>query len=196
MTMAQEIQPGTVTFPPYAWIPNPDQITDSAACILAVVGGALDGMGVGADFTRRVFTHGTAPLNLTDMKHSQLLVNLKNLELGRAGAKQFQAAEGNLGRYAMIVAEFDIQLWTPWATPKGGLNAKMADDDVLMQHTFDLNKVCLVAYAALRAYSLGGVKADPPMCPIIQDNILVGPATPLGPDGSFAGWSIPLELQY
>lgn len=190
------LPPGTVTFPNFQWIPNPDQISDSAACTLAIVGKALDGLGIGQEFERRIFTHGTAPLNLTESKKSQLIVSLKNMELGRAGAKQFQTDEGVLGRYAFIVAEFDVQLWKPWPTPKGGLNAQMQSDQALMDASFDLNKVAFVAFAALRAYSLGGVKTNPPMCPIVQDHVLVGPATPIGPDGTFAGWSIALQVQY
>lgn len=193
---APQLAPGTVQFPPGPWIPNPDQISDSAACLLAVVGGALDGMGVGDEFERRIFTHGTAPLNFGDSKVSQLIVNLKNLELGRAGAKQYQADEGVLGRYAFIVAEFDIQLWKPWPAPIGGIAPRTAGDDDIMEASFGLNKVCLVTFAALRALSLGGIKTNPPLCPIVQDHVLVGPATPIGPEGTFAGWSIALQVQY
>lgn len=196
MTLAQQLEPGTVAFPPGPWIPNADQISDSAACLLAVVGEALDNFGVGQDFTRRVFTHGTAPLQLPDAKKSQLIVSLKNLELGRAGAKQFQTDEGMLGKYAFIVAEFAVELWVPWPTLQGGITAKQAADEDLMEASFNLNRVLFVVFSALRALSLGGVKTNPPLCPIVQDHVIVGPGTPVGPDGSFAGWAINIQVQY
>ncbi len=187
---------GTVTYPGYDWIPNPDQITDSAAAMLEVVGGALDGYGVGTDFARRIFTHGDAPLHLSETKKSQLIVSLKNLELGRAGQKQFAFDNGALGAYGFILAEFAMQLWVPWPTPKGGLSAQQAADDALMAASATLDKATFIAFSALRALSQGGITTDPPVCPIVQDNMLVGPAQPIGPDGSFAGYEITVQLQY
>ncbi len=196
MTVTQSVEPGTVQFPPGPWIPNPDQISDSAGCLLAVVGDALDAWGVGADFTRRVFSHGTAPLQLNDDKKSQLIVTLKNLELGRAGAKQFQYDEGALGKYAFIVAQFTVETWVPWPTLVGGINPKQASDSALMEAAFNLNRILFVTFAALRSLAQAGIKTNPPLAPIVQDHVMVGPATPIGPDGSFAGWSISVEVQY
>lgn len=189
-------EPGTVQFPPGKWIPNDDQISDSAGGLLAVAGRALDGMGIGKDFERRIFTHGVPTLNLSESKHSQLMIYLKNFEIGRAGAKQFSFDDGELGKYAFLVPEFEMQIWTPWATPTGGLSAKMASDESVMQHAYVLNKCLFVVFAALRALSQGGIRTTPPVCPVVQDHMLVGPATPLGPDGSFAGWSISIQLEY
>lgn len=191
-----QVEPGEVQFPPGQWIPNPDQVSDSAGCLLGVAKGALEAYGLGKRFSRQVFSHGTVPLQLNDNKQGQLLVSLKNLELGRAGAKQFQTDEGALGKYAFIVAEFGVELWIPWPTLTGGIAPKAATDPALMEAAFDLNRALLIVFAALRAVSLGGVKTNPPLCPIVQDHVLVGPATPVGPDGSFAGWSIAVQCEY
>jgi hypothetical protein len=191
-----QVEPGEVQLPPGPWIPNVDQVSDSAGCLLGVAGAALDSYGLAQRFTRRVFSHGTVPLQLSDTKKGQLLVSLKNIELGRAGAKQFQTDEGALGKYAFIVAEFGVELWIPWPTLTGGIAPKTATDPALMEAAFDLNRALFVVFAALRALSLGGVKTNPPLCPIVQDHVLVGPATPVGPDGSFAGYAISVECQY
>lgn len=196
MTVVQTLAPGTVKFPPGRWIPNDDQITETAAGLLAVVGQALDGYGLGQEFERRIFTHGTPEVHLSEVKQAQIMLYLKQLELGKAGQKQFSYDDGELGKYALIVAEFDLQLWTPWATPQGGLSARQASDEAVMERSYTLNKVLLVAFSALRALSLGGVKTNPPVAPIVQDHMIVGPAEPLGPDGAFAGWSITIQVEY
>lgn len=96
-----EIEGGTVTLPSYDWIPNEDQITQSAAVLLEVVGAALDQYALGEPFTRRVWTHGDVnPIQIGDggKKRSQLIVAFTSLELGRAGAKKFTYDDGALGR--------------------------------------------------------------------------------------------------
>jgi hypothetical protein len=42
----------------------------------------------------------------------------------------------------------------------------------------------------------GAVVVTPPVTPIQQDRIMVGPMLPKNPDGGLAGWTINVQLQY
>lgn len=189
--------PGAITWPRGVWIPNIDQLTDSAAGLLAVVGGALDAYDIGAQFTRRLYTHGdVVPVQLSEDPISQIFVTWTSSELGEAGAKQFQFQKGVIGSAAHFVGQFKVQLWVPWPTPSGGLAPSMQDDDDLMAAAATLNRCEWVAFSALRALSLAGVRIVPPVTPIVQDGIIVGPATPLTPAGGMAGVSIDVQVSY
>jgi hypothetical protein len=188
--------PGTVTFPPFDWIPNVDQFSETGSGLLVAVGAALDHNGVGGDFGRRVFTHGTVvPLQVNDVPQSQLIVTLVKIQLGRAGAYQYQYEDGALGKYAYIVGEYEVQLWTPWPTPSGGLSASLADDADVMAGAIMLSQVMLIAMATLRALALGGVTTNPPILPERENKMLVGPAVPAEPAGGLAGWKIAVEAE-
>lgn len=191
----------TITVPQGVWIPNQRQITDSAAGLLAVIGRALDDNGLGEPFTRRVFTHGdTVPLHVgDDAEEGQLIVTFANLEIGRAGEKQFQFRSGDLGRYDFMVGAFKAQLWIKWPIPEGGLSATLAPDSELEAASVVLNQATWCAFSYLRSLSLGGtgsVRCKPPVTPIDQDGMIIGPAQPLGPIGSMAGFGIDIQLQY
>jgi hypothetical protein len=188
-----------VSFPFGEWIPNPLQVADTGAALVTVVGQALDQQGLGEEFARRVFTHGDTPpvqLNESKTRRSQLIVVCKGIELGKAGMKQYAYEDGALGKYALVVVEYAVELWVAWPTPAGGISARLAEDASLMAAAFDLAQIALVAFSALRALSLGGVQTIPPVLPIVQDHMLVGPAQPLGPNGGLAGWGIKVEAQF
>lgn len=198
MTVVVGASSADVTMPRGAWIPNPNQITDSGLGLLAVVGRGLDDWGLGEDFERRAFTHGdVVPLHLGDEGgQSQLIVAFAGLELGNAGEKQFQFQKGDIGTAAHMVGAFKVQLWVPWPTPTGGLVASLAADEDLLASATALNQCAWVTFSTLRALSLAGVKVTPPVTPIVQDGIIVGPADPITPSGGLAGFSIDVQLQY
>jgi hypothetical protein len=189
--------PGTITWPRGKWIPEIEQLTNSAAGLLAVVGEALDNYDIGAPFTRRIYTHGdVVPVQINEDPQSQLIVTWTDLELGNAGAKQFQFQMGDIGTAVHNVGAFKVQLWIPWPTPSGGFAPSLADDLELMEATAMLNRCMWVAFSALRALSLGGVKIYPPVTPLQIDGIIVGPATPLGPEGTMAGVEMAVQVSY
>ena len=195
--MTVVVLPPAVALPPGDWIPNVDQLTDSAAGLLALVGTALDSYGIGGQFERRVWSHGDLiPLQLPETPIGQLLVSFGALELGNAGEKMFRFQKGDIGAHAHAVGEFKVQLWIPWPTPSGGLNAYLADDEDLMSSAADLNQAAWVAFFVLRALSLDGARVTPPVTPIVQDQIIVGPMQPVGPVGGMAGMSIEVQLSY
>jgi hypothetical protein len=188
---------GTLKLPKYDWIPNIDQISESAGGLLAVIGAGLDQYGIGEPFKRRVFTHGEqVPLHRGDTAQAQLVITFINLELGEPGQKVFQLQKGAIGSHAHIVGNFKAQLWIPWPIPEGGLAPTLADDTELMEASIQLNRVGWVAFATLRALSLAGVVIDPPVTPIQQDGIIIGPVEPLGPQGGLAGVGITVQLLY
>jgi hypothetical protein len=183
--------------PPGDWIPNVDQITETAAGILAVVGRGLDTYGIGEPFKRRIFTHGElVPVHRGDDACAQLIVTFNNLELGEAGQKVFQFQKGAIGSHAHMTGAFRVQVWVPWPMPEGGLVASLAADKELMEATIGLNRVSFVTFATLRALSLAGVVINPPITPIQQDPIIIGPVEPLGPSGGLAGFAIAVQVQY
>lgn len=191
------LTPGAIKLPPSGWIPNVDQITDSSAGILAVVEAALNQFGLLEDFDRILFTHGELlPIPRQENPSNQLIVAFTGLELGNAGQKQFQFEMGAIGQYAHMVGAFTVQLWMPWPMPSGGIAPALATRKDCMRVTAELNKRAWVTFSALRALSLAGITTDPPVTPIVQDNIIVGPMKPLGPLGGMAGWDIDVQLQY
>lgn len=188
---------GQIIFPFGKWIPNTDQITDSAAGMLAICGKALDDFGIGDDFKRRVFTHGdNVPIFRGDEPFSQLIITFTGLELGEAGAKQFQYDKGAIGQYTHMVGGFKVEVWKPWPLPQGGLAPTLAEDGDVMATTMALNECVWVVFSALRALSLAGVAINPPVTPIQQDKIIVGPAAPVGPQGGMAGYAITVQIEY
>lgn len=192
-----DIAAGVVTLPQFNWIPNIDQITDSAAGLLAVIDAALNEYGLAQDFERKLFTHGDLiPVPRTEDPTSQLIVAFTGLELGNAGQKQFQFAQGAIGMYAHMVGAFTIEMWVPWPLPTGGIAPMLAQAGELMAATITLNQTGWITFSALRALSLAGITTDPPVTPIVQDNIIVGPLTPVGPLGGMAGWKLEVQLQY
>ena len=196
-TVIPGVEFGTIKMPSYDWIPNIDQITESAAGLLAVMGAGLDQYGLGQDFKRRFFTHGdVVPLHRGDDACSQLVVTFSNLEIGEAGQKMFQFVKGSIGAYAHHVGLFKAQLWIPWPMPEGGLAPSLAADQDLMEATILLNRCSYVMFSTLRALSLAGVIINPPVTPIQQDGILIGPAEPLGPQGGLAGVGMSIQVQY
>lgn len=191
----------TVTLPPGEWIPDVDQLANSAAGLLAVAGEALDSYNLGGPFRRRVFTHGDqVPLLRGDKTPpSQLIVTIGALELGDAGQKQYQYQKGDLGSAVHMVGAFGVEVWVPWPLPEGGIAPTLAKDADLMEAIQLLGRCGWIVFAALRSLSFGsrgGVRTDPPVTPIVQDNIHVGPMTPAGPTGGLAGYKIAVQLQY
>lgn len=188
---------GAISFPRGPWIPNTDQLTDSAAGLLAMIGQALDNYDEGEVFKRRTWSHGDlVPLQIPENAIGQLLISFGSLELGNAGEKQFQFQKGDIGAHVHMVGEFKIQLWIPWPTPTGGLDAYLADDADLRAASEQLNRVTWITFSALRSLSFGGVKINPPVTPIQQDQIIIGPAQPVGPAGGMAGMTIDVQLSY
>lgn len=199
---------GAVTLPLGDWIVNPDgssavdQLTDSMVGLLTVMGTVLDRYGLGETFTRRVFSHGEIPLYRGDESGTppaQLLVSFTGLTLGDAGEQKFTYAKGVLGSFAHMTAAFECQAWIPWPMPEGGLTASLTQDKDTMAQAMFLNKVGIVLFSALRSLALGGtgsVRIDPPVTPIQQDGIHVGPLLPKTPAGGLAGLSSIVQLQY
>ena len=189
----------TVSFPLNSdWIPDDEQLVNSGAGLLAVVGGALDQRGYGQAYARRIFSHGeTIPWYLPPgPDKGQIIVNLTQFSLGRAGEEQFQFGSGNLGKIMQRTMRFTVEVVNAWPQIQGGVTPQLQSDTALMEATASLWRDGLVAWSALQALALGGVKTDPPVAPTVQDNILVGAMTPKGPQGGFAAWSIEVQIQF
>jgi hypothetical protein len=65
-----------------------------------------------------------------------------------------------------------------------------------MEATLLLNRCTFVVFASLRALSLAGVVINPPVTPIQQDGIIIGPAEPIDPNGGLAGFGLTIQLLY
>jgi hypothetical protein len=198
MTQAPPGTVATVQFPAYAdWIPDPDRPLNVLATLLAVCEGVLEAYGMGDAFPRRVYTHGeVTPLHLPDTKQGQLVVTMLRLEQGRPGEKQYKTDEGALGRYGFQTGQYRVFCVVPWPTPQGGLAPKLADDADLQAATGTALRAMNLVTSALRSVALGGTKTNPPMGPGAQDHMLLGPASPWGPQGGYAGWEVAVEVAF
>lgn len=197
MSIVTQPLPGTVQMPPGQWIPNDQQITDSSAGLLAVCVAALDQYGLTEQFERKLFTHGdVVPIPRGESVVSQLIVTFNGLELGNPGRKQFTIQAGDIGSFAHMTGAFTVHVWMPWPTPKGGIAPMLAASRDIMEAAVALNQVGFVLFSALRALSLDGVRVNPPVTPIRQDGIMVGPMKPTAHQGGMAGWTIDVQLQY
>jgi len=188
---------GTITFPPGQWIPNVDQVTSSAATLLAIAGKVLDSYGLGDPYERRVFLHGAeSRWNVTDPPQSQLIVRLEKMHFGKAGQEQYQFEDGMMGKYAQRVIVYQVEVVNPWPQFQGNIAVAPPDGDALEFAAQGLWRDGLIVWSALAATSLGGVKVNPPVGPIAQDKILVGPMTPVGPSGPLAGLSTEVRVAF
>jgi hypothetical protein len=190
--------PGTIRFPEGPWIPNPTQIVDSAATILAVAGAALDSFGVGGAYERRTYTHGVVVpwyLNVP-----QLIVRFDEMAMGYAGQQQYQWASGDIGKLGNRFLTYIVEVVNVWPKPKGGIAPKLADDESLMAAAGVLWRDGLIVHAALNSAAQGGssygVLVNPPIGPIQQSNILVSPMQTVGPLGNLAAVRISVLVQF
>ena len=185
----------TVTFPIPGWLPNPDQLQDSGATLLGVVADSLDQLGSpNRNFQRRLFTHGETALWIPDA--DQIVVSLAKVYLGRAGEEQYQFDKGVLGKYGFVTLAFDVAVvHGGWPTVEGGIGPRLPEQNALMSATSSLWHDGWVAFSALRALALGGITTTPPVCPIVQDNVMVGPMSAKGPSGKNAGLELQVLLQ-
>lgn len=199
----------TVSFPSFEWIPNPEQISDSAATILAVASETILRYGTPENqqkYKRQVIEHGVTSLAFRSDRGDtafQLLVSFDSMQIGKAGAKKYQFDDGDLGSYAFICAQYEVAIWNPWPTAKGGLSAQAAATADRMGAAFNLWRDSYVVWAALRSLSMNGssgqatgVRTSPGISPIPQDHMLVGPMTPKQPSGGQAGMVFPVEVQF
>lgn len=193
----------TVTMPQGEWIPNPDQLTATGAGILAVAGDALDAYGLGERFGRRLVSHGeTIPWKITldagTPAPAQLLVGLPKVALGRVAEEMFQFQKGDIGSHDFLFATYTVEIVDTWpmVTSTGLGTAAQQDDEAIFASTALLWREAWVVFSALRALSLGGVTTNPPILPIVQDNIKVGPLAPKGPSGGNAGWGCEVSVQF
>ena len=183
----------SITWPPGDWVPNPNQLGDSAAVLLAVSGGALDRFGRGEEYHRRTWTHGDTVWEPSGGK--QLIVSLDTVHTGRAGQQQYQFDSGNFGVLDFLTAVYSVEVVNPWPTVTGGIAPQLADDPDTMQASLDLWTDAWLVFSALRALGLGGSVTDPPVVPIPKDGVLVSPMAPTGPRGTLAGYKTGVSLQ-
>jgi hypothetical protein len=189
--------PGTVQLPRGPWIPNVDQITDSAAGLLAVIVAGLNQWGLTDGLERVIFTHGdTIPIVRNEQSKKQLAVAFTGLEIGNAGEKRFQYPMGDIGSFAHHTGNFTVELWFPWPTPTGGVSTSLPQTKQLLDAAQLLNQAGYILFSCLRALALGGVKVNPPITPLEIDGIIPGPMKPLGPSGGMAGWTVEVQCQY
>lgn len=191
--------PGTVKLPNGPWIPNPDQITDSATGILNVIATGLHQWGLDEGLERIVQVHGeTIQIPRTESAEKQLIVSFRSIELGDAGEKRFQFMKGDIGSFIHHTAMFGIELWFPWPTPTGGISQSLAPDPEVATKVSAFNRAGYVMFACLRALAMGGVVVNPPIVPTTSglEGIIPGPMTPKGPSGGLAGFACDLQLQY
>ena len=188
----------TINFPVGQWMPSVDQFAASAATLVAVVGAALDRLGRGEPYRRRVFIHSAADVQwqVPDSgPKGQITAQVVRVYFGETVEQQFQFAKGALGRYGKRTVDFRLQLLNEWPTPKGGIAPALPRDSQLMVQTGEIWQDGLVMISALWALAMGGITTDPPVAPIEQDYLLVGDLQPVGPEGLVAGWKVDVSIQ-
>ena len=199
-------EPGTISFPPYDWLPRPTQLADTAATLLALVGAALDsfqdeqGNPRGARYTRRLYSFGDViPWWQVNDQGGQILVTMNKLYMGTIGRPQYQS-EGIQGTNVQQAAMFTVEVVNSWPVlGGGGISPEAPGDDDYMEAAYGLYTDGLIAWSAMRSASLrspSGVQINPPLTPNPEDKMLVGAMVPRGPLGGQAAWVIPMEFQF
>jgi len=189
---------GTITFPPGQWIPNPDQLGDTGATLLAVARTALTQFSRNAAAYKEVLTHsqgGIAWRREQGKSGFLLIVTFDSLQLGKAGLKDYQFTDGAMGKSALVVVQYTVQVWNGWPGARGGMAPALPQVPEMTAASLDLWRDGYCVWAAVRALSLGGVTTTPPVVPLPgADKLLAGPITPRMA-GGLAGLQFTVEAQ-
>jgi hypothetical protein len=168
----------------------PDILVDLATTILAVCGAALDDNGV-TGFGYRVIAPGIEQAVDFLPVPGSLSIVINTLHAGKIGEQQFSGLVPGAAAWADSVAVFKVQLWAgnapqPGSSSIAGFRAPTAA--ALTAYAISLLKAGYICWAAMQQGQFQNALFP-------HKPALIGPLTPLGPQGGPAGMELMVQIQ-